>query len=104
MARALQVFFDSDLRCSHDGLALVAKKAKIDVSKLQPGEYVLFINSEKNKLKLFTANNVLAYLRLERGKLEERTISLIPEAFMASGKIDYEKALRQVIEKELGKK
>lgn len=103
MARALQVFMNADLRCSHDGLSALAKAQNIDVSKLEPGEYVLFINSGKNLLKLYAANNVIAFLKLKTGKIDLKTIRLIPQAFNASGKIDYDKTLREVIERELSR-
>lgn len=101
MAKLLQVFLNADLRCSHDGLTSLAKKEKVDVSQLTPGEYVIFINSGKNRIKLFAANNVLAYLRLPQGKIDMRTISLIPRAFEASRKINYDEKLREVLTKEL---
>jgi len=98
MAKALQVFLHSDLRCGHEGLAAIAKKEKINVNKLAVGEYVIFINTERNKVKLYAANNVVAYLKLPRGHIEMRTISLIPKAFAASGRIDYDELLRETLE------
>lgn len=104
MARALQIFLNADLRNSHIGLAEMAKKSKIYVEKLEPGEYIIFVNAGKNKLKLYAAHNVVAYLRLERGTIDLRTISLIPQAFNGTGRIDYNAVLKEVIETELGKK
>lgn len=105
MARAIQIFLNCDLRCCHEGLAEVAKKNKIDVKKLNPGEFVIFINASKNRLKLYTANNVIAYLKLqENQKIDLRVIALIPQAFEATGKINYDENLKKVIEKELSKK
>lgn len=102
MSRLLQVFFNSDLRCSHDGLSQLAKEHDINVSALEPGEYVIFVNSAKNRLKLYASNNVLAYLKLDSGKgIDLRTIALIPKAFKASGKLDYDQALKEVLTKEL---
>lgn len=102
MARAIQIFLDSDLRCSHDGLAMIAKKEKIDVSKLEPGEYVIFVNSAKDKCKVYAAFNVVAYLKPPKGhKIEMKVIQLIPVAFAATGRIDYDKALKELLEKEL---
>lgn len=101
MARALQLFLNSDLRCGHEGLAAIAKRQEIDVEKLERGEFVIFINALKNRVKLFTANNVIAYLQLKTGSIDLRTIALIPQSFNASGKIDYDSALKEVIEKHL---
>jgi hypothetical protein len=102
MSKLLELFLNVDLRCAHDGLAMVAKKRGIDVKKLEPGQYVMFINCEKNRLKLFAANNIIAYLKLPHGKIDMRTLQLIPQAFHASGKIDYDSALKKILMKELG--
>lgn len=97
MAKLLQVFLNSDMRCCHDGLAKLAKENKVDVKKLEPGEFVIFINSSMDRVKLYTANEVVAYLRLQKGKVDLRTISLIPRAFMASGKFQYDESLKEII-------
>lgn len=97
----MRVFLNADMRNQHDGMKALAKSEKIDIEKLEVGEIVLFINSEKNRIKLFGAKNVLAYLKLDRGKIDMRTIALIPKAFSGSGKIDYDKALKEVLTKEL---
>lgn len=104
MARALQIFLNADLRNGHEGLEILAKKEKIKISTLMPGEYVIFINSSKDKIKLYAAHNVIAYLKLPRGKIDLRTISLIPQAFNASGRIDYDELLKEVIEREFSKR
>lgn len=105
MARALRVFLNSDLRCGHEGLAATAKKEKINVSNIEPGEFVIFINAEKNKIKLYAANNVVAYLKLpDGGRVDMKTIAKIPMAFKATGRIDYDGILRETIMSELAYK
>lgn len=103
--RVIQCYLNSDLRCSHDGLAEVAKKDKIMVKSLEPGQYVVFINSKKDRMKVYASNNVLAYLRLEDGRrIDLNTVREIPRAFAASGRIDYDKALEKVVREGLEKK
>lgn len=104
MSKLLRVFLNADLRCAHDGLKAMAKKQKVKLEELKEGELVLFVNAERNRIKLFGANNVLAYLKLDRGRIDFRTISLIPRAFSASGKIDYDSALKEVITKAISSK
>lgn len=104
MIKIVQVFLGADMRCSHHGLAELAKQNKIDVHNLEQGEFVLFVNNEKNKLKLYATNNIIAYLALEKGHIDMRTIALIPKSFTASGRIEYDKALRTVLERELVRK
>jgi hypothetical protein len=103
--RVIQCFFDVDMRCAHDGLAVLAKVQKIDVAKLDAGEYVIFINTAKNRLKMFAPGGVVAYYRAHGGeRINLNTIPLIPRAFNATGRIDYDKALREVLEKQLAKR
>lgn len=97
-----QVFLNTDFRNSHDGLAAIALNNGIDVSKLAHGEFVLFLNAHKDRIKLYTSNNVLAYMKMpHRHRVEMRTLRLIPEAFMASGRIQYDETLKEVLMKEL---
>lgn len=104
MARALQVFLNADMRNGHNGLAALAKKYDMNVSKLTPGEYIIFINGAKDKIKLYAASNVVAYLKLPTGRvLDLNAIRFIPQAFQASGKIDYDSALRTAVEEQLKK-
>lgn len=104
MSKIIQIFLGADLRCCHDGLAEIARKQKINVTELSPGEFVIFINTCLNRIKLYTANEVVAYLKLKTGKIDMRTISLIPKAFMASGKIQYDESLKNILIEKLGDK
>ncbi len=101
----LQCFLNADLRCGHDGLASLAKKHDLNVTKLIPGQYVVFINSARNRLKVYAASNVIAYLKLATGgRIDLNTVREIPRVFNGSGKIDYEEALRIAVNKSLAKK
>jgi hypothetical protein len=103
--RVLQIFLNADLRNGHEGLAELAKERGIDVTKLLPGQYVVFVNAGKDKLKLYAAANVLAYLKLTGGqKFDLRVIAFIPKAFNGSGKLDYDKALKDAVEEALRKR
>ncbi len=105
MQRVVQVFIGADLRGQHPSLTKLCRKNGIDVTTLLPGHYVIFINSKRNRLKVFAANNVLAYLKMPEGQyLDMRTIQYIPQAFTASGNIDYNKALKETVEKALARK
>lgn len=101
MTKLLRVFLNADMRYGHRGLKKLAKDAGIDVSEITPGDFVIFLNTEKNRIKLYGANNVVAYLALDQGKIDMRTVALIPRAFKASGKIDYDASLKDVVMNEL---
>lgn len=99
--QVIQCFLKSDLRCGHDGLAALAKKDGIRVKDLVPGQYVVFINARQDRMKLYATNQVVAYIKPEGGRIDLNTVREIPRVFLASGKIDYEAALRVRIEREL---
>lgn len=93
------VFPETPMYYSHLGLAKIAMKRKIDVKKLEPGEFVVFVNRPLNACKIFTHGNVIAYLRtVDNRRLEMRTIQLLPSYFRG-GQFHYDKALEQVLKK-----
>lgn len=104
MNRIIRVFLRADMRCSHRGLTRMANENEIDITKLERGEFVLFINNDRNRIKLYAPNNVIAYLSLPKGKIDLRTIALIPKSFSATGKIEYDEALKEVLLKEIARK
>lgn len=98
----VQVFLNVDMRNMHNGLGKIAKESGIDVNQLDPGQYVVFINSQKNKVKIFASNDVVAYHRTKSGKIQMETIREIPRSFRG-GAFDYDSALRVVLEKLIGR-
>lgn len=104
MAKALRIFLNTDMRCAHEGLSKLAADNKIKVETLEPGEYLIFINTAKNRIKLYACNNIVAYYRSKNGQIDLKTIAKIPQAFKGSGKIDYDASLREVIEEHLTRK
>jgi len=97
MNRLVGYVADADLRQGYDGLS---KKAKL--TTLKPGEFVAFVNTAKNKVKLCTHSDVTAYLRLPKGKIDPRVIINLPQYF-SGGVIDYDKAMRASLEKRFPK-
>jgi hypothetical protein len=97
--RVLQVFLNADLRCSHDGLREIAKKGGLDVKDLQAGQYIVFLNAAKDRLKLYAAGNVVAYMKQpDRGKIDPRMIAELPRAFNGTA-IQYEVAIKEALVK-----
>lgn len=108
-SHVLHIFWDVDLRCSHDGLEAHVKRHKkeysVDLKRLRRGEFVIFFNSAMSKVKLYAAHRVVAYTRSERNsRLDPQVISRIAEAFDATGEINYEKKLREVLLERLRNK
>lgn len=95
-------FADVDMRCGHYGLNLIAKKRRINLDKLKPGEMVVFINRYQDKAKVYTTGYSYVYMKLpNRQRINPGVIGLIPKFFNGNS-IDYDSALRKVIERELG--
>lgn len=102
--RIVRVIFDADLRCSHDGLRATAKKLSVSVDDLNMGEYVVFINSKKNMLKLYASGNTIAHFKTpDHRKMNLKVIAQIPKYFNGR-ELKYDDALKAVIEKEFGRK
>jgi len=102
MAKVIRVFLDADLRGQHNSLAKAAKKTKLNVENLVSGQYVVFVNRARDRIKIFAANNIIAYYKSPSGRIDMHTIALIPQAFEGPSGLNYDKALRKSLEKRLG--
>jgi len=103
-ARVVQCFVDADLRYMIPGLVEVCRKNGVDVSKLERGSLVPFINRERTFIKVLACNGsafpVLGCYRLPRGRVYDlRVLGEIPSAFRADGGIDMDEAIRSTVEK-----
>lgn len=95
-----QVFFNVSMINGHDGLTRIVKleqkkvpnEHRVRAEQLNPGELLVFINTQRNKLKILAANGVMAYLKLRSGRLDLQAIQYIPNALQGNT-IDYDKAL-----------
>lgn len=102
MNKIVYYFPNSDLRCSHDGLTIVAKREGKDPKTLNPGEFMVFVNTRKNMLKIFAARNVIAHYR-QNGAIDLRILQHLPEVFNGGG-FNYSAALRKVLERDFAKR
>lgn len=103
MNRVLHYFPNSDMRRGHLGLSIVAAKNGKDVTKLSPGEFLLFVNRAQTQLKLYAHGNVVAHYKQPKGRIDLRAITEIPQAF-SGGTFDFNRALQKVLEKDLSKR
>lgn len=98
----IQCFLNVNMGSSHDGLTKLAKDHGVKTQDLAPGEYLVFVNSARDRVKVYAANNTIAYYRAEkRGSIDLRVIQMIPRAFNAHGKLNYDEALKLAVEKAL---
>jgi len=101
--RLITAFVGTDMRCQHNGLAIIAKKRKVDVYDLKVGEHVVFVNTALDRIKMFSAGGVLSYLKV-KGGIEMETLAYIPKAFAGNLPVAYGSALKAVLQKKLAKK
>ncbi|HNA61513.1 MAG TPA: hypothetical protein PKW79_00345 [Rhabdochlamydiaceae bacterium] len=103
MNQILAIFHDVHMSLNHDGLSSIAKTKNIDVNRLSPGQFVIFINKNKNRFKVYAPNSVLAYYRdPENRVITTQALQYIPLAFGAGGfefKKSLEKTLTQLLKR-----
>lgn len=103
MNKILRVFLDTDMRNQHDGLEKIATKNKVSLIDLDQGSHVIFVNTRCNKIKIYSSNGVLSYMKKDTGgKLDLNMIEMIPHSFNQTGAIDWNKAAKLSLEKKLG--
>jgi hypothetical protein len=102
MSKIVRCFFDTHMGLAHDGLKEVAKRHQLNLDKLAEGEFVVFINTSKDRLKVFASQNTFAYWRAQKGvKLDLRVIREIPRIFTGSAIGEYDKALEAALTHKL---
>lgn len=58
----IHIFHDVDLRCGHNGLTDYASKHRVSVKNLTKGEFVVFLNRAKDRVKLMGSDQVMVYV------------------------------------------
>lgn len=101
--KLLAAIANVSMALGHDGLSIVAKKFNIKVEKLEDGELVLFINKQRDRLKMIGAKGVvLGYVRMPKGQsLPVGAIQYLPQAFSGDGKINVDSAIATYVEKTM---
>lgn len=101
--RIVRCFLSASMSMGFDGLTLIAKKEGIDLRALDETEHVVFVNRNKDKFKIASANDCVTYVRLGKGRVVDlRIIAEIPKVFGAAKKFDYEAALEKFLKSKLG--
>ena len=98
--RVLHIIPCASMSNGHKGLAMLAKKAKINPDNLQPGQFVLFINKAGNACKLLAANSVLVHYKHPKGhSLNYKALQLVP-FFFDGQNLHYPEALKTIIKRD----
>ncbi len=102
--RLLHFIPDTDLRCSHEGLKLVAKKKKINLDDMRIGDCVIFANRSLNKIKMFASGTkCMVFYSNDGRKIATDTIQFLP-AFLSGGELNYRGALKTAIDQHFKRK
>jgi hypothetical protein len=97
----VRCFLEVSMINGHDGLSEIAAKEKIKVAELETGQYVVFVNKARDRIKVFAAEQIVAYVRLTQGrKVDLRVIREIPRVFTGA-QMNYDKALDLMLSKKL---
>ncbi len=97
--KILRVFTDVHMGLGHAGLTAYAAKHDVHTKKLVPGEHLVFINKKVDKMKIYSAENIVSY-KWDSRRLEMGALSHFNECFGAEG-FEYTNALRKVILQKL---
>lgn len=99
MNKLARYFADADLRGGYDSLSVAAKKQGLILRDLPKGHFAAFVNRKRDKLKLATSNDLVAYLRLEGRRIDPRVIQTLPQYF-DGGAIHYDRAIEVVMRRQ----
>ena len=105
-----RVFLNVSMINRFDGLCKIAKDSGVSVATMGPKDYLIFVNSEKDKVAMLVGaqtpgqRQTMAYTRLEKGrKIDLNTIRVLPRTFDGKS-LNYEKALEIAVSDALKQK
>jgi hypothetical protein len=110
--RVLHIFWNTDMRCRHEGLRTHVQKDKGFRKRkltMKPGDILIFFNSKMDRLMGLSVLNeedsygLLTYYRSPHGRVDPACLKFLPEAFNGSG-FDIEAALKKSLIERLSKK
>lgn len=101
--KSVNIFLGADLRLGHDGLRKLAKSKNVLLSELNRDEAVIFINSARDKIKSYSWNGVVSYMRSKETNrpIDLMALDYLVKTFNPSGQMNYPAALRLALLKRL---
>ena len=100
--KVVRVFFNVNMSAQHFGLYNVAMAEKINLNALRQGEHAVFINKKCNRIKVYSSNGCLSYMKRDKG-IDLGIIQMIAQSFSESGELSFTKAEKLSLEKKLKK-
>lgn len=102
----VQVILDVDLRNGHDGLLELGRKKGVDWARIQPGQYVAFVNRQLNRFMLLGVSPsrrgaIIIYYKSYAGRIDRQEIETLPQAFGINRRITAPAAVNEQIDAEV---
>lgn len=87
--RILGLIGNTNMSASHERLKLIAADNGFYISQMAFTDTILFMNKKKNRLKALTGGGqVIGYLALDKGTVNQALTQTIPNAFANGFKFD----------------
>ena len=104
--RIAQVLLNVDLRNSHEGLMAIASKRGVNFDTLPVGHYLVFVNEQKNRFKIFAPTPdkrgaIVAYYKSFEGRVDRTAIESVPMAFGIKRKFETSTRIAERLDDEL---
>lgn len=107
MSSIKRIFLNVSMVNRIDGLRKIAKDAGVKLSEMQPGDYLFYVNGDRNKIAALVGSQndkssaIMAYSKLSSGqKLNMMAIRNIPR-FFDGRQLNYDKALEAAVDQAL---
>lgn len=91
--KIVRVFFESDMRCSHNGLKLICSSHEFSPSE---NELVVFINRKQTMFKLLAGPDTVGFYKSPSGRVTMEAIQYLPQVFNGN-KLDFNSAIKRVL-------
>lgn len=99
--RIVRVFMDVHMGYGHRGLSKVARESDVEIDTLDRGEMIVFLNRKQDAMKVYTAGNTVAHIKMPQGgRIDLRVIKLLP-TFFSGGEVRYQSALKRHLKQKL---
>ncbi len=102
----VQVVLNADLRNGPDGLLELGKRKGVDWNRLNPGQYVAFVNTKMNRFMLLGLSPsrrgvVVVYYKSYAGRIDRQEMETLPLAFGGQNTMSTPKQLGEGLDQSL---
>lgn len=99
MNNIARVFMDCHMGWGFQGLGKVCKQAKVNLSNLGDGDFIIFLNRKCTSFKLLAGQHYLVYYK-HSGRIPLEAIRHLPSTFGGS-KFEFDKAVEKALRSKI---